>query len=114
MLTAFNSPVWIINRQYSGTPTAANYMEQPTLTAASGAYQSLITSPSEKDVAIEPGYYLDDYRQFHFASGAIANQGDYIQIAGTNDNYWVTGTHSWYVVGTICKERILGRRIKTV
>jgi hypothetical protein len=89
-------------------------MEQPTLTTASGAFTVIITTPSERDVAIEPGFYLDDYRQFHFASGAIANQGDYIMIAGTNDFYWVTGTHSWYVVGTICKERVLGRRIKTV
>lgn len=81
--------------------------------SSSGAWTALITTPTERDIAIEPGFYLDDYRMFHFASGAIANQGDYIQIAGTQDYYWVTGTHSWYVVGMIAKERILGRRIKT-
>ena len=113
ILTATGSKVWILNRVYSGLPTPSNYMEQPTLSVTSGAVTAAITSPSERDILIEPGHYVDEYRQFHFASGAVVNQYDYIKIDGTSDYYVATENCTWYVDGIIPKERVLGRRIKT-
>ncbi len=114
ILTVGGQVVWIINRTYSGIATPANYMEQPVLSVVSGAIQKvIITSPKERDILIEPGHYVDEYRQFHLASGAIINQYDWLKIDGTNDYYVVTEHCSWYVVGLIAKERVLGRRIKT-
>lgn len=114
MLTAFGSTVYIINRTFTGTPTAANYMEQ-TLSTSSGAFTALITTPTQRDVMMEPGHYLAEDRFFHIASGAgaVANQFDWVQIAGTGDFYVVSENVSWYIVGQIPKLRILGRRIKT-
>lgn len=89
-------------------------MEQ-TISTSSGAFTALITSPTQRDIMIEPGHYLADDRFFHIASGAgaVANQFDWVQIAGTNDYYVISEIVSWYVVGTIPKLRIHGRRIKT-
>lgn len=112
ILTAGGSTIWIVNRTYSGTATAANYMEQPTLSQTSGAVTAFITSPRQRDMLIEPGRYLQDDRLFHVASGAIANQFDYVQIAGTGDFYVVSEIPAWVFQGGQIKERIHGRRIK--
>lgn len=110
--TAFGQTVYIYNRSYSGTPTAANFNELPALTIASGAYTALVTSPSEKDFFMEAGTYIDEYRQFHVASGAVANFYDLILLAGTGDYFTVSNVCSWYVQGGQIRQRILGRRVK--
>lgn len=112
ILTASGQTVWIINRVYSGTPTPTNYMEQPTLTETSGSVTAKVTNPSQTDMMSDPGHYLQDDRIFHVASGAVANQFDYIQLAGTGDTYVISEIPNHYVAGVQVWERIVGKRIK--
>lgn len=112
ILTASGQSVWIINRTYSGVATAANYMEQPTLTQTSGAVTAKVTNPSQRDMMAEPGHYLQDDRIFHIASGTVVNQFDYLKLAGTGDAYVITEIPTHYVSGVQVFEKLVGRRIK--
>lgn len=112
VLTASGQTVYIINITYSGTPSASNYMELPTVTTSSGAYQAQITSPRTADMIAEPGRYLQSDRFFHIASGAVVQQWDQVQVAGTGDFYVVSEIVGWDVQGGQVRQRLLGRRIK--
>jgi hypothetical protein len=112
MLNAAGQTIYIINRLYSGIPTAANYMEQPTLSISSGAYKAIVTNPTERDMMDVGGHYVDQDRMFHIASGAVANQFDYVQLASTGDFFVVSEVCDWYMAGTQHLQRIKGRRIK--
>jgi hypothetical protein len=112
ILLASGQTLWVINRLYSGIPTPTTWMEQPTLTQTSGAVTGKITNPSEQDVMIEPGHYLDEYKVFHIASGVVVNQYDMVKPAGTGDYFIVTEPCSYYTDGVQTRERIQARRTK--
>lgn len=112
ILTASGQIIYIYNRTYSGIPTAANFNELPILTTTSGAWQAQVTTPSEKDIFMEAGTYVDQYQMFHIASGAVANQYDMVLQVGTGDYFIVSEVCSWYMQGSQVRQRILGRRVK--